>query len=322
MAFLYDLNGVIPTTGAAAIRRLKTLLVSHGWTVPMSGTGTSGTGSGVYSSSSDLLTTDALMTNVQAWFRIQDPAGLREFTFQRTTANYTWRFKYSATSKFTSGSPAAGVTPSATDEAVLLGSGTDASPTGATMLGTTDGNYRIWLCAGDSTIGYGFYFAATTQNLVTQQALLYLDVMKASSFPAADTDPAVVYTGTGSSCAILGAGNLGTYANAPQGWLGYGLTGAACQRIPIQDYYNTGASAAIAPGGLPQNPSSKNDTMIDAPYARDSGQTAPAGWKGCGSLFLIQGTPRTLGTPYKLVTNYDYAAFGSLVIPTNALMVL
>ena len=32
--------------------------------------------------------------------------------------------------------------------------------------------------------------------------------------------------------------------------------------------------------------------------------------------------PRTLGTPYKLVTNYDYAAFGSIVIPTNALMVL
>ena len=316
MALFTDVGGAIPASAGEVMYRFSLVLIAAGWTVPGSSDGSTFSQAGVNKWTG---ATQAGTTN--AWIRLQDPAGVVEHLFQCISAT-TFHWRTSATVKFTGGSPAAGVTPSATDEAVILGSGTDASPTGATMLGTTDGNYRIWLCAGDSTIGYGFYFAATTQNVVTQQALLFLDVMKASTFPAADTDPAVVYTGTGSTCANLGAGNLGTVANAPFGWLGYGLTGAACQRIPIQDVYNTGASAAIAPGGLPQNPSSKNDTMIDPLYARDSGQTAPAGWKGCGSLFKIQGTPRTLGTPYKLVTNYDYAAFGSIVIPTNALMVL
>lgn len=73
------------------------------------------------------------MSNTNAWFRIQDPDGSREWTFQRSTTVTSWRVKASALDGFTGGTPSATATPSATDEQILLGGGTDASPTWGTL---------------------------------------------------------------------------------------------------------------------------------------------------------------------------------------------
>ena len=67
------------------------------------------------------------MANTSAWFRISNPDGV-EYVCQRGINNLQWRVKVSPTVGFTGGSPGATQVPSATDEGIVLGGGTDASP--------------------------------------------------------------------------------------------------------------------------------------------------------------------------------------------------
>lgn len=320
MAHLYDMNGALPATGAAAIIRLKSLLVSQGWTVTSSGS----TGTG-YSSSGDIIGTNAaIMVVNNAWFCIQDPNGHRAFCFQRGTTNLLWRMKYSANptgiTGFTGGAPSATQTPSATDEQTVFGGGTDAAPSFSGLL-TADGTYKIWLLAGDSTVGYGWYFFATLVGTTTVQAFFYLDVLKPGSYPVADVDPCVVYTSAGSANSATST-NLGTYATGPQCWFAYGLSGATFTRVVAASYIDHGTFNESIPDNMNNNPADGNDTMIDFPYFRGTAAGGTGGVKGVGSLFKLQVQARPTGAPYKYLTAYDYGCFDIFLAPTNALMIL
>src|SRR3990172_4710338 len=123
----YAWNHSSPATGAVAMYDLKELLKAQGWSVVMSGDGLA-----VYSAVGDVITGGGVgangMANTRAWFRITDPAGVKELTIQRGTLNYTYRIKFSYAAKFTGGAPDPDQTPSATDEVIVEGGGTDAAP--------------------------------------------------------------------------------------------------------------------------------------------------------------------------------------------------
>ena len=153
MAFVW--NKTTPATGAQAMYELKGLLKLAGWSVLSSSDGTT------YNAAGDQISNGGAgangMANNSAWFRIRSPAGAGavSFTFQRGTTNQAWRIKRSRTAGFTGGSPGATQTPSATDEGIMTGGGTDAAPT-YVNLQTTDGTYR-WNAGADNAAPYGWW---------------------------------------------------------------------------------------------------------------------------------------------------------------------
>lgn len=203
MAKSYKVN-FTPTTGAEAMFELKNVLTGSGWTVVSSSDGTT-------LSSGDAVTSTSL-ANTRAWFLIQEPTGIggRQWCFQRTTANTTWRVKISPNAGFSGGTPNSGSVPSATDQAVVVGSGTDASPTGGQLFGT-DGTYKFHIIADNTAIGpagnqaYGFWafsnLIGNTNVYANIATLLMQEPLAVGTYPAlvgtrevttsGDADPAI-----------------------------------------------------------------------------------------------------------------------------------
>jgi hypothetical protein len=160
MTFHFQNHGV-PATGAVAMYDLLTKLLAVGWTNKSDSDGTTyafaggqvtGGGSGAHG-----------LGNAFAWVRFREPVasgGTREYTAQRGATNKHWRFKASASSKFGLGAPSATQTPSAADEVVILGGGTDAAPV-FTLLFDGDGTFALHTIADDSTFD-AFAFAMFT----------------------------------------------------------------------------------------------------------------------------------------------------------------
>ena len=71
------------------------------------------------------------------------------------TTNLLWRVKFSYSAGFTGGTPGATRVPSATDEGLYLGSGTDAAPTGTAMF-AADAGYRFHCAAGGAAEAYTY----------------------------------------------------------------------------------------------------------------------------------------------------------------------
>lgn len=182
-------------TGAAAMFMLKALLKQAGWSVIKSGDGLS-----VYSSSADIITSASSgangMDNPRAWFVVQMPSSTRAFCIQRNTSSgantgQSWRIKYSAASGFTTGSPSATVVPSTGgDEQVLLGAGSDASPTMAALFAHGDLAMRFHCCA-DNASPYGFL--AWEWAVATGAAGCAFGLDPILGGPTGDTDPYVIH---------------------------------------------------------------------------------------------------------------------------------
>src|SRR5210317_722872 len=100
--------------GDLGIFTLKELMKSVGWTVKSSGDATT------YNATGDQITHSGSGANGYgnngSWFRIQDPGTVREYIFQRGTDGRYLKLMYSASDKFTGGTPNATTPPTATDE--------------------------------------------------------------------------------------------------------------------------------------------------------------------------------------------------------------
>lgn len=155
MAFTFDTN-IAFSDNEACFFHLKERLKAVGWTVPESSDGTT------YNSSGDQWTSISAVANANAWIRLRAPDGSYELTIQHddsSSVDSHYRIKYSRGAGFTGGSPGPVQTPSASDEGVLIGGGTDAAPTHSATLDITEGDilhvmaedeapYRFWLVAG------------------------------------------------------------------------------------------------------------------------------------------------------------------------------
>lgn len=304
MGFVVDQT---PATGAAAIFNLLTtaLAVVDGrpsaWSVPTSGTGTGG----VYAQLGNVISSAAVLTNPGAWFVLQLPpyatspqSGAvypfnRQLSFQRGADNTLWRVKYSARAKFTSGGGPA-VTPSAADQVVLLGGGTDAAPTYGTLL-PADGTYRQQACVLEGRSG--FWMVTYPQGNPTPNSCLLLDPLAEGSYAVDDAgyaieqDPVVLYQRTGSD--TLAVASLASEGTGPLGWLKYGTTDQAFVRLPAAflAVYDAGAAVQVtAPGGLTQNVAGGAFDDFLPTYARRAGLGGVTSKKGDATLWRWSGT--------------------------------
>lgn len=308
MAYTFSVNN-LPATGTAAIWLLITTLISAGWTQVGSGDGSTyangsagpvtGSGSGATG-----------LGNSNAWVRIQAPSvnqgavsnQTREWLFQRGTDSRSWRFKYSASAGFSGGSPSATVAPTGTDQVVMLGAGTDASPTYTASWLNTDGSFRWHIGAGGAAENYAFYaFSWTPGNISMLTSVgLFMDTMAAGSFPATDVDPAVTYvsntSGSGTPFgepayfAIATNSALANITNPAKARAWLGATSQA--DIATSGTNNQGVQpAALAALGatnvmLGTNPFTGKDDLIPVWWLRPGASVPPTGLKGASTLLL------------------------------------
>jgi hypothetical protein len=222
MAWQFSTNNT-PATGAAAMYLLLTKLIAAGWVVKSSSDGTT------YNSSGNQITGGGSgangLANNSAWFRVQDPGGLREYVAQRGTTNLVWRWTYSKSAHFVTGSPSATQVPSASDGQILNGGGTDGAPTFATMFGA-DASYR-YSCAAQSAatmvnavacypffaLGWAIGGGANSQShgLISDVA----DPVTSVVFNSSDTDPVINYFATSSTNVYGGDISSGSGAGHP-----------------------------------------------------------------------------------------------------------
>lgn len=224
MAKVYSVN-TTPATGSATMFDIKETLKSAGWTVSSSSDGTT------YNASGDQITHAGSgaggMANSRAWFRIQDPGGRREYCIQKSTSdNIAWRIKYSASQRFVAGSPDATVTPSASDEGILLGAGSDASPTFASLF-STDNSYKSHIVAMNVAEGnvYSFWWFSSVNGTGTLAPGFFCEALDVNASSSVDEDRCVTVAAVGSVW-----NSFSNDGYAPYGWYRYNLSGAAFGR--------------------------------------------------------------------------------------------
>lgn len=317
MAYTFSVNNT-PSTGAAAMWLLIQTLVSAGWVVKSDSDGTT------YATAGGQVTGNGAgangLNNTNAWIRIQAPAvnqgsvanQRREITIQRGNTALKWRIKYSASANFTGGLPSASATGNASDEVVMIGTGTDAAPTATTWF-NNDGTYRWHICCGGATEFYSFYAIGNINTVTTTANGIFLDAVQAGSFSTLDVDPAVMYC---SSAAGFGNefGQLSTFAQLSsdtianttdparaRAWLGpvsaaVNLTaGTNNQEVCLQPYGGGWTAGVPVFGGDTVgsvNPWTGNDDALPAYWGRAGNSFPPNGLKGKSTLFLFGSVKR------------------------------
>jgi hypothetical protein len=316
MAKTFNTNQT-PATTAEGVYNLKQLMKAAGWSVKASGDGIS-----AFSSSGDVITTGASgangMANSRAWFRIQDPAGVREFIFQRgTTGNQTFWILYSALSKFTGGSPTFNTPSTAADQVNITGT----TNAGASISTGVEGSMRFH-CMAENSAPYTWYMFCYSNGGSTTKGLIAMDSLQAGSYNVLDADPIVVcYSTTGTDMFNVGgnvvfsqssqlAGSAGMYC-----WFKLGLAGATWVNVGWARMTD-GANAGI-PGGLPTSNYSTKDEVFAPLLIRATSSTSPQGWKGAMSNFRLMGPQRALsGDTLNVVTSKDYIVLDkSIALP-------
>lgn len=296
MAYAFNV-GSVPANGALAMYAIIATLMTAGWSKVADSDGTT------YSAAGTQITSGATnangLANVSAWVRLKAPgtsggaiAGqTRELTFQcQGIGTYrSWRIKYSASAGFVGGSPNATQTPSAADEIIGYGAGTDAAPTYSVIEG--DGLSRLHCVCGGAAEFYSFYCFMVTTGTKNNGWGIALDVMAAGSFPASDPDPAVFYipswsgvgTPFGSAAVFATTGQTSTDNANPcfaRAWLGPTTVANNNKNVTLWPY-----GANFGSNGAGSNPFTGNDDLLPGWWMRGGATTAPIGLKGCSTLF-------------------------------------
>lgn len=311
MAYSYSVNNS-PATGAVAMYLLRAALVAAGWAVEKDSDGTTYSASGVQVTSGASGANG--LGNNRAWFVIRAPAvgGVqRSLCFQRSaSANTDWRIKYSPAAGFSGGSPSATQVPSATDEQVLIGSGTDGSITAAIIFGN-DNSYKFHVAAGGSAEFYSFVAWTLANGGGTSGMTMFLDVLATGSYDASDPDPAVVSisnTGTIVTGAVLNQAS----STSNKGFLG---SVSSSNFVGITGWGYGYGSSIMFPGSGGVYPFTTKDVHLPMMYGRPSTQSAPYGYKGFSTLFRVVSVTRTNMDTFDVLGSKDRVYLGGLSVP-------
>lgn len=328
MSYVFDVNRTI--VGAAeAIFRWKELLKTAGWTVTKSSDGTT------YNASGDQITTYTSgaggMDNSRAWFVIRQPTGAtpavrRELCVQRNSANSSdWRIKYSYSVGFGTGSPAATVTPDATDEAFIYGSGTSASPN-FTQLNANNTTTRFHAFA-DNAAPHGFGFWVHDIGLPGNRRMCgVMDPL--TSALVDDPDPVIFYwTNNGNQFLVSGANQnsmAGVSANGggPLGWVAKGVTNVqAFTNTPACHFVScaadTSSNQTAWPATMSSNPFNGKDDEIPLLYIRSRTYSFPHQFKGISTTVRMNGILRSDMETKTISTDRDRVIVGNCSLPWN-----
>ena len=286
----------------------KAALKLAGWVVTSSGTGTSGT----YNASGDnILSATDFGSN--SWFVAAHPTldGYQRYfclQFNSVTNPHQARIKM-AWAPYSSGTPSATVVPTSADQQILLGSGTDAVPTYASIFpnGSSGPNQNVYCMAGDSTEKYSFYlFCYKSGTASTETYLQSLIMMQRLNANALDIDP-YVYSAQSSPNFATTSSDWESSGNAqPFGWYKKGLAGAAFIRYPIC-YYGSDSGKSIL-GQFGSNPYDNSITLLPMIFMRTTG--GQTGIKGTAINMNISPTGRGSLTTGSVLSNRDKIYFG------------
>ena len=313
MSYTFSVNQT-PSTGAVAFYTLISTLVTAGWVKQKDSDGTTYSSSGTQVTSGN--TGSGGFGNSMAWIVIKAPtvgSNNRSWCFQLSNINNTyWRVKYSANAGFTAGSPSATQTPSASDEEIIIGSGTDASP-GFTNFLPTDGGYRWHIVAGGSPEFYNWTGFTMTTGTNNAGKIIFQDSLATGSFSTLDPDPCVV--GATYSTVVgefINNYSIGSNVKPAYGWLG--ATNNTNNFVAMSLTTFGGISISNA-AGYGVSPFSNKDIAMPLYWGRNAAQTTPIGLKGLSSLFKGNSTFRANMDVFNLVGTRDSVYYQSLQIP-------
>jgi hypothetical protein len=328
MAFQYDVS-FTSATYAEAMFRFKELAKAAGWTVPRSSDGLT------YNAAGDQITVVGTgaggMNNSLAWFVLQQPAtgaapfaGTRQMVVQRSSGfGHTYRIKYSFSAGFTGGTPGITRVPSATDEQVLLGSGTDASPTAAALfINPTEGVSRFNIAVDDGTATdnkFAFYLFSIPVGGGSLNGVWLFDPMQSGSFPygvggSQDNDPYCHWVeGAGANTNNL---DIESGVSSIKCWLKKGLAGEGFVTTGAMKYVAAGNNV-VFPSGIGTNPHNSKDDALPVVLARRAALAAPSGYKGVSTLMRWNGTLRSVCDTFTLSTTSDRVVLGTINLPWN-----
>jgi len=278
---------IIASNSTSALFKFKTFISSTNlWSVKSCGDGLS-----YINSVSDGLTTSSSgaqgFGNSRAWLVLSNATGSGgSLCFQRGSSDNQFRVKYSPSVGFTSGG-SSDTTPSASDEKVLLGSGTDASPTFASLFRTSGSQLKChFLC--DPIAGSWVMFG----NAFSQNTISFLHVFeKIQNTNSQDAHPYVILldgqdgspSGAAGSVASLNgnSGKLKAYLNKGD------ATNEYFGDIQAFDLSIDGKSIlADSNYSLPSSPYTSKDGTMPVIYAKRANSTPsfPSGIKGQSSV--------------------------------------
>lgn len=297
MALQFSVNNT-PATGAVAAFNLSAWLIAQGWIVPSASDGTT------YLSTGNQITSGNAgargLGNTNAWQIWQMPGTSKQISVQRGTTNQLWRVKYSPSLGFVTGIPGATQTPSAADEKIILGGGTDAAPTFGTLFGGADGSYRHNIAA-DVASPYGFFsFAFPISSSIIDNcnhSFIFDPILPGTAFTT-DTDLYVI-SASGNTHS-LGSGS------ASQGW--FGLVNGTMQAVQPIIW-----PSSVSSGAWATDPVTGFDQCLTvayyAPGINQKGQSSLMVWNTAGGRI----TPTTM----TLVTVNDAVEVGTMLLPWN-----
>jgi hypothetical protein len=280
-----------PANGVVAMWNLITALIAAGWTKIQDSDGSTYSNTGVQLTGAGSGANG--MNNAKSWAVLQSPAGAssRQLCLQNTfsTGDY-WRIKYSRSAGFSGGTPDAVTVPAATDEVVIFGNGTDASPGNVQYFPAAGGYYQQ--IAADTSAPYGFYMFVYLKVSGSTYSSLVFDPMISGTFANTDNDPIVIYV-SGATADAVTTTYLSSESSGPSAWYKYGLAGATFVRCPALMLSNT--TTQIFPGLAGQNAYTGNDLIAPIMYHRRGNLSAPVGNKGLSTLLAWKGSARTTG---------------------------
>lgn len=297
MAYVFShrrFDGGDAGVGAALAWTLKETLKAAGWVVTRSSDGSTHypAGDGITHEGSG---TGGMLNN-RAWFVARQPAlvagHIREVCLQRMAsgANEQWRIKWAVTSAFSSGAPSATVTPTADDQQLVHGGGTDASPTFATLLVAPFGGPVLFEVMADSAAPYGFGAFAVRTSSRGVAGQFFCDPVQGGGIAVdGDSDPYVLLAASHGSITAQGRCHMG-------------------HGTPGQAWVNASSGWTANP---PPNPDGRNYLRTVTWAATGTG----GGTKGLGSLLQAGCAGRVSGETLSVASPRDRYIFGDWALP-------
>jgi hypothetical protein len=273
--------------------------------------------------------------NNGAWFVLRAPGGnptdgYMEFCFQRVIGtggnpNYgdnLFRIKYTIKGfDLTSAAITATQVPPAisSDERLVLGSGTDASPVSSYLMNSsytsvTGSTINLFgqFCAQNPDDGYGFYMLSNRS--ATPAGFFAFDPMQPGTYPtgaSADKDPYVTMIDNTSS--VLSRDSVYQPYSYTTCYLRKGMSGE--DSVRIQGFYPVLYNNCQIIGNLPSNPYNNKDDTFPVLYARKGSEPSPNGYKGQSTLLKWHGQNRSNFSIVSITTPGDRLVVGNVSIP-------
>ena len=321
MAWTFDVNNTY-SSHSASLFKLKTVMVTAGWAVKASGDGLS-----AFSSTGDVITSGGSgaggFGNGRAWIRIQSPSisgAQREFTMQWIAANQV-RVKYSSSAKFTGGTQNSTTTPTATDEAVHTGGGTDSAPTGTALLANDGASARLECMAGDASQGYSFFMITfPTGGGTTAKYVFGYEWMDPSMTRPQEPDPFVLWNIQNIQLQLgrLGSSALTNYGGQLKAWSRLGQVDASFVAMQTMRPMRYDLGLEMANGNTPVSPINNGDETWPIMVGRHQITVAPnIGIKGVMHNLRMQGAARVTGDTLTVVSTSDRLILDDMVFPWN-----